>query len=192
MRESAAFRLQARSDLAAALQLGGETCPPELRAHVIAKAQQSVEKVVKAAVVILSNAGSLVAGVTGKPTTNARSPKDHVVAPYAEAIALFRTSSGGSKPPHALQALGKVFTLKRRNVIAQLDALAPAWPLPGALHMINTEYPYESLAREWAYPGDIGAFTSQETRWLFKEASEIVAEVDRVVNSLELVHPPPP
>ncbi len=191
MRESAAFRLQARSDLLAAVTLGGATCPPDLRAHVLAKLQQGVEKVVKAAIVVLWDAGTIVGGVSGKPNTNARAPNDHTVAPFAEAIALFRTSSGGRNPPHALQSLGKVFTLARRRVIAELDALAPTWPLPGGPHERNTEYPYESTANDWRYPSEPTAFTRQQTQWLFKEASNLVDQVDRFVEAIELVHRQP-
>src|ERR1700722_7491118 len=70
VRESTAFRKQALADIEAAVLLGGATCAPSMRAQVLAKAQQGVEKVMKAAIVMLTHTGTLLPGVRGAPTTN--------------------------------------------------------------------------------------------------------------------------
>jgi hypothetical protein len=190
VRESTAFRHQARSDLEAAKTLGGAACAPALRAHVIAKSQQGVEKIVKAAVIILTHAGIQIPGVAGHPATNATVPKGHKVGPYATAITLLTAGQRQRAHPPAILALSKVFDADL-HIIAQLDALAPAWPVPPvALHARNTEYPFERTANDWTPPSDgSSVFTAQETRWLLDAATRILDGVDRIVQSLESMYP---
>ena len=187
MRESTAFRHQARSDLEAARTLGGAACPATLRAHVIAKSQQSVEKIVKAAVIILTYAGIQIPGVAGRPTTNALVPQRHKVNPYASAITLLTAGQQRRAHPPAILALAKVFNADL-HVIAQLDALAPAWPQPPALHPRNTEYPFEDAANDWTPPCEQKVFTAKETKWFLDAATRILEGVDRIVESLELMY----
>lgn len=186
MKESTALRRQARSDIEAGLALGGEDCPEQLRAQVVAKAQQGVEKVIKAAVVALLNGPKVRIGVVSKPTTNAHAPRDHQVRTLAWAISRVGVDLFPKK--HPIRGLANAFPIRRRLIIADLDLLVPEWPSGREKRHLkrNTEYPYEPLeAFDWVPPCD--AFTAGETTYYFSNAQAIVDEVDRLIDALERV-----
>ena len=188
MRESTAFRRQARADIEGGALLGGATCAAHMRAHVLAKSQQGVEKVMKAAIVILTRAGVVIPHVKTAPVTHMQAPITHEVASFADSIALL-AAPPGQQVVAPLQTIARALTRPRRNVIAHLDAIAPSMPAAGALHIRNTEYPYEVAANDWLHPSDPGAFTAHETGWLFAGADEIVDALDRIVQVIERTVP---
>jgi hypothetical protein len=181
--------MQARADIEAATRIGGNACDPNMRAQVLAKAQQGVEKVMKAAIVILTHAGIVIRGIPGTPHTSMRAPITHHVWQFAEAISLLAAAGPRRRVPQAVQAVAGALSGARRNVIAHLDNLAPAVPPAGTLHLVNTEYPYEVTANDWIHPSDPNAFTAQRTKWAFDDAEQIVEDLDRIVAALEIAHP---
>jgi hypothetical protein len=187
VRESAALRRQARSDIEAGKALGGAACPDDLRAHVVAKAQQAVEKVVKAAVVALLHGPKVHIGVVKKPTTNAHAPREHHVRVFAWAISRVVVDLAPRNNP--IHRLANAFPLPRRLIIAELDVLVPEWPQGREKRHVqrNTEYPYEPTdAFDWVPPCD--AFTAEETE-RFRNARDIAQDVDRLVDAIERVYP---
>jgi hypothetical protein len=191
VKESAALRRQARSDIDAATALGGGGCPEAFRAHVAAKAQQGVEKIVKAAVVALLEGPKVKVGAVKNRTTNARAPREHHVRTFAWAISRVGDDLSSSKRHNnAIRRLAGAFPMVRRLVIAELDVLVPEWPSErNKQHASrNTEYPYEpSEPFDWVAPCD--AFSAEEVVRFYENARAIVDEVDRLVAALELLYP---
>lgn len=188
MTESEALRTQARSDLDVAdKQLGGTRCPAKLRAHVVAKYQQCVEKSVKAAIVALRDAGTVLSLAANKPTTASKAPKTHEVAKLVAAI-LHAPKGTKLDPVTQMQAL-----LSKKGVedaVKAIDAHAPAWPkTAGALHARSTEYPFETAADQWKPPCDPDSFSEAEVTKAHEIAWQLFHALDKIVSAVERVSP---
>lgn len=187
MKEPKALRVQARSDLSVANALGGAQCLPELRAHVVAKYQQCVEKALKAAVVALRRKHVFAASTFPAPTTSSYIPWGHKVAPLVTAIRSLPQNRARSTIAIAVRSLQRLLHGKRMyRRIVELDALAPGKPKgTPPLHLLNTEYPFETAPDVWRPSCSPLAFhRTSVIRWA-KVATDIVDGIDRTIPSLE-------
>jgi hypothetical protein len=188
VKESEALRTQARSDLDVADgRLGGTRCPAELRAHVVAKYQQCVEKSVKAAIVALRDAGTVLSLAANKPPTASKAPKTHEVARLVAGI-LHAPKGTKLDPVTQMQTLfGKKGV---EDAVKAIDAHAPAWPkTAGALHARSTEYPFETTADQWKPPCDPDSFSAAEVTKAHAVAWQLFHALDKIVSALERVSP---
>lgn len=175
MRESAAWRNQAVADDAIATRIenvedGRTYC------HAAAKYQQSVEKSVKAVVVILRHAQIMMIN----------QPRQHRVDLLVTAILAIPRAA---VPRDAFKRLSRLFSPAVRRDIQALDAIAPQWPAPGAPHAKNTEYPYEVAVGDWLPPADATTFSRGDMKRFRYTSRRVSKELDRVVDALELVFP---
>lgn len=188
MKESEALRTQAKSDLDVAdKKLGGTECSAELRAHVVAKYQQCVEKSVKAAIVALRDGGTVLSLAANKPATASKAPKTHEVARLVAAI--LHAPKGTKLDP--LTRMQNLFSKRGvADAVKAIDAHAPAWPkTAGALHARSTEYPFETTANQWKPPCTPDSFSAAEVKRAHKTAWQLFHALDKIVSALERVSP---
>ncbi len=145
-------------------------------AHAAAKYQQSVEKAVKAVVVILRHAGIMAIN----------QPRQHRIDMLVTAI-LAVPRAGVPRDP--LERAHRLFSAAVRRDIRALDDVAPAWPAAGALHAKNTEYPYQVTAANWLPPADASTFTRGDMKRFRYTSRRVSKELDRIVDALELLFP---
>lgn len=131
MRESSAWLTQAKSDLKAADKLAGELTQLDSYCHVAAKAQQTVEKSLKALQSALHHAG-----LYGSAVSSA-----HPVSSVASGI----RSLAPLWPKTIKETRRKIVLLlsdQRLEAIKELDTLAPQYPKKGDKARKNTVFPF--------------------------------------------------
>lgn len=180
MRESTAWRIQAKSDLEAANKLAGGLTRPNDYCQVAAKTQQAVEKSVKALQTVLYQAGLAQSAVDST----------HQVAKVASAI---RTAA--SSWPKNVKSyrdwVKSVFSDIRLSTIKALDALVPQYPKKGDLPRRNTEYPFQITAglQMWKAPAEVDAFSKREIEGFIKCAQDLQYRINKFVEALEKIYP---
>lgn len=126
MRESTAWRVQAKSDLEAARKLAGDLTQPSAYCQVAAKAQQAVEKSVKA----------LQAALYGAKLYGSAVGSTHPVSMVVSAI-----RSAAPTWPKAVKSqrimVTSILSDGRLRIIKALDSLAPRYPAAGTLPKRN-------------------------------------------------------
>ena len=180
MRESTAWLVQAKSDIGAANKLAGGWTQPEMYCQVAAKAQQAVEKSVKALQSALHHAG-LFGSAVGSA---------HQVSRVASAI---RAAAPGW--PKALKAqrdkVTSILSDARLQTIKALDAIVPQYPAPGDLPKRNTEYPFQVVAGRDTFraPAEPAVFSKKEVERFLNCARQLQLMTDKVVTALEQAYP---
>ncbi|MGK4001590.1 hypothetical protein WMF31_03120 [Sorangium sp. So ce1036] len=180
MRQSTAWLIQAKSDMKAALKLAGDRTQPEAYCQVAAKAQQTVEKSIKALQCALYHAG-LYGSAVGSA---------HPVSNVASAI---RTAAP-NWPKELRENRKKVLTIlsdARLKTIKLLDSIVPQYPAHGQLPRRNTEYPFQDTPGldTWKAPAEKGVFTRSEIDRFLRCAQAIQDMTSKIVTALELAYP---
>jgi hypothetical protein len=147
MRQSEAWVLQAKSDLAAARRVLREDDPTTF-CQAIAKYQQVVEKSVKAMIAAINELG--VAGTI--LTISGRHTLEHEVN---QLDGLRRKKPGLDDA--SVDVIDRLLT-RHKNAIGRLCSLAPKLPGAGSAYPVNTEYPFND-----ASPGGGTAPAAPET-----------------------------
>ncbi|WP_437973835.1 hypothetical protein WMF11_35000 [Sorangium sp. So ce295] len=164
----------------AALKLAGDRTQPEAYCQVAAKAQQTVEKSIKALQSALHDArlyGSSVGSA-------------HPVSSVASAIRI----AAPNWPKKLKGNRKKVFSIlsdTRLKAIKLLDDIVPQYPATGQLPRRNTEYPFQDTPGRdtWRAPAERGVFTKSEIDRFLQCAQDIQDMTSKLVTALELAYP---
>jgi hypothetical protein len=180
VRLSSAWRVQARSDLDAARKLAGDLTQRQAYCQVAAKAQQAVEKSLKALQSALHHAGFYGAAVGPA----------HQVSMVASAI----RATAPNWPKDMKEQRAKVMSIlsdARLKTIKELDSVVPQYPARGDLPRRNTEYPFQESPGPltWKAPAEAGVFSKKEINRFLYCAQHVVDAADKIVVALELVYP---
>lgn len=180
MRESTAWCVQAKSDLGAAHKLAGDLTQRETYCQVAAKAQQAVEKSVKALQSALHRVGFYGSAVGSA----------HPVSRTASAI---RAAAPGWPKVIKAQRIKVMNILSdgRLRTIKDLDAIVPQYPAPGDLPKRNTEYPFQDSpgAYTWQAPAEKGVFSKKEVKNFLECARNVQLATEKIVTALDLAYP---
>jgi hypothetical protein len=180
VRLSTAWRVQAKSDLDAARKLAGDLTQREAYCQVAAKAQQAVEKSVKALQSALHHAGFYGTAVGSA----------HQVSMVASAIRAAAPNWPKEMKGHRAKVMS-ILSDPRLKTIKELDSVVPQYPAPGALPRRNTEYPFQESPGPltWRAPAEAGVFSRNEIKRFLDCAQRVQDAADKIVVALELAYP---
>jgi len=152
LKQSEAWILQAKSDLAAA-QVVFKEGNASAYCQALAKYQQATEKSVKGMVAALNELGVSQLPISGNHTLGHE--MNGLDAVRRKRPDLDATSVG---------AIDRMLRGYKADILA-LSALAPKLPKPGLVYPRNTEYPFNDASPEgWTAPAAPGTYTSEEVR----------------------------
>lgn len=152
MKQSEAWVLQAKSDLAAAQAVLKES-DASIYCQALAKCQQATEKSVKGMIAALNELGISQATISGT----------HTLEHEMNGLDAVRRK----RPDLDSTSVGVVDRMLRgyKSDIIRLSLLAPRLPKSGLAYPRNTEYPFNNASAEgWTAPAAPGAFTFEEVR----------------------------
>jgi hypothetical protein len=141
--------------------------------QAIAKYQQTVEKSIKAIAAAVNDAGV----ATIAPSHYYNHDVDRLISALRHL----------PRPKDRREIVGLISGLLNewlRLEIKALSDLAPKRPSPGALHLRNSEYPYETAAGNWTAPALPGAFSTQEVGRFLSLADRVYEGTRRIVSAL--------
>lgn len=152
MKQSEAWILQARSDLAAA-QVVFKEGDASTYCQALAKYQQATEKSVKGMVAALNELGVSQISISG----------NHNLEHEMNALDAVRR-----KKPNldnsSVNVINRTLKGYKTDILA-LSVLAPKLPKPGLVYPRNTEYPFNDASPEgWTAPATPGTYTFEEVR----------------------------
>ena len=167
-----AWLLQAGSDCDTAMLLLNQ------RAHecqIVAKCQQSAEKAVKGLAEVLRDAGLAKLQVG----------RQHWVADLVTGARTAVDSSGLAASNK--KEVGRLLSQLPLGIIKELDKVVPAYPRPGALAVLNTEYPFQNTTVDWTQPSATGVFRKGYAKRCEAAARGVLGTVKKVVRVLGLL-----
>lgn len=172
MKQSAAWVLQASSDLDAARRVLDEQ-KASTYCQSLANYQQAVEKSVKAMVAALNEAGVIQVAISGNHTL------EHEINGL-DAVRRKKHGVGSA----SLEIIERLFQ-NRKDDITFLCALAPKLPKQGVAYPRNTEYPFSDASEEgWTAPAAPNTFTLEEVRRAERLAWPLHHSASRFASSL--------
>lgn len=152
MKQSEAWVLQAKSDLAAAQAVLKEG-NASTYCQALAKYQQATEKSVKGMIVALNELGVSQISISG----------NHTLGHEMNGLDAVRRK----RPDLDITSVGAIDRMLRgyKADILALSALAPKLPKPGPAYPRNTEYPFNDASLgDWTAPAAPSTYTLEEVK----------------------------
>ncbi len=172
MKQSAAWVIQAGSDLAAARRVLDEQDDSTF-CQALANYQQVVEKSVKAMVAALNESGVVQVTVSG----------NHTLEHEINGLDAVRRKKYGVDNA-SLEIIDRLFRRGRADIML-LCTLAPKLPKPGAAYPRNTEYPFTDDSEEgWTAPAAPNTFSLEEVNRAARLAWPLYHSASRFASSL--------
>lgn len=141
--------------------------------QAIARHQQLVEKSIKAIAAAVRDAGIVTL------------PSSHYYKHDVDTlISALRRLPRPADNRDIQGRIDKLLGEHHRAEIKALSELAPKKPAPGALHMRNSEYPYETAPGAWTAPALPGAFDIRDVERFAQLAERVYEGTRQIVSAL--------